>query len=288
MKRIDDSSLEAIAELICGSGDGSGGGYASPGPYRSMGDIRAFFRRAGVTPRAQSQTRKWFVLESLQSVNAMNDLEKVLLRLASPKEYRGDANIAQQVLGHLNDILQLEGLGIELLGADPRLRERKASVPVPKPEEAIVEAPPDFHRIVQDDSLAEVLLFRWQETQRCVHAGAHLSAVVMMGSILEGVLLHKFENNLEAGNRAKNSPKDRKTGKPKPINDWGLSAMIDVAHELTWLQGDVKRFSHALRESRNLIHPYMQRLHQDLPDQDTCSICWQVVRAAITDLSRLA
>ena len=284
---IDESSLEAVAELICGSG-GGGGGYTSPGSYRSMSDINAFFQRAGVTPQGESGTRKWFVLESLLSINGMNELERVLLRLASPKEYRGDATTAQKVLGYLNNILQVEGLKVDLLGVEPQLGECQASAPVPEPEEAVAEAPPDFHKAVQDGALAEGLVFRWKEAQRCVQAEAYLSAVVMMGSVLEGVLLHKFEKNLEIGNRARNSPQDKKTGKPKPVKDWGLSAMIDVAHEVGWLEGDVKRFSHALRESRNLIHPYVQRQLGDVPTQHTCSICWEVVRAAITELSRMA
>lgn len=104
-----------------------------------------------------------------------------------------------------------------------------------------------------------------------------------MGSILEGVLLHKVEHNMKTANQAKAAPKD-KTGTTKPVHDWSLSALIDVAHEVGWLQGDVKRFSHALRDSRNIVHPYMQRLHNERPDSDTCSICWQVVRAAVSDL----
>ena len=287
MKRIDDSTLEAVAESICGSGEGSGGGYNSPSPYRTMGQIGDFFRRAGVTPQGQSSTRKWFVLESLQSINGTNSLEAVLLRLASPKEYRGDANMTKEVVDHLNRVLQVEGLEIELLGVDPLLRKRRASSTVSKPKETPMEVPPDFHRLVQDSSLADVLSSRWKEAQKCSHANAHLAAVVMMGSILEGVLLYKIETNPEAGNRAKSSPKDNRTGKPRPIQEWGLSALIDVAHEVGWLQGDVKRFSHALRESRNLVHPYMERLQSDKPDQDTCSICWQVVRAAVSDLLRI-
>lgn len=105
----------------------------------------------------------------------------------------------------------------------------------------------------------------------------------MMGSILEGVLLYKVEQNIKAANQTKSSPKDR-TGKPKPIHEWGLSSLIDVANEVGWLQGDVKRFSHALRDSRNIVHPYVQRLQNEIPDEDTCSICWQVVKAAVSDL----
>ena len=144
----------------------------------------------------------------------------------------------------------------------------------------------DFHLLVLNDSLADVLSFRWQEAQRCIRAQAYLAAIVMMGSILEAVLLYKLEHNLEVGSRAKSSPKDRKTSKTKQIYEWGLSSMIDVAHEVGWIQGDVTRFSHALRDSRNLVHPHVQRQHRDLPDEDTCSISWQVVRAAVSDLLR--
>ena len=287
MKTIDDSTLEAVAELICGSGGGGGSGYDTPGQYRTMGEIHTFFRRAGVAPQGQSGTRKWFVLESLQSMNGTNALEKVLLRLDSPREYLGNSSVRKDVEDYLNDILQVEGLAISLVGVDPVLTERIASVSFPEQKASPVQVAPDFYRLVQDDSLADVLWFRWQEAQKCVQAEAYLAAVVMMGSILEGVLLNRFEHNLEVGNRAKSSPKDRKTGKPKPVHDWGLSSMVDVAHEVGWLQGDVKRFSHALRESRNLVHPYMQRLQGDVPDGDTCSICWQVVQAAVSDLFRM-
>jgi len=106
----------------------------------------------------------------------------------------------------------------------------------------------------------------------------------MMGSILEGVLLHQVERNIADANQSKAAPKEKGTGKPKPIHEWGIGTLIDVAHELGWLQGDMKRFSHGLRESRNVVHPYMQRRLNETPDHDTCAICWQVVRAGVADL----
>jgi hypothetical protein len=283
MRRLDDSTLEAVAETICGSGEGSGGGYKSPSPYRTKSKVCDFFARAGVQPQGMSSTRKWFVLESLQAINGTPQLDSVLKRLASPKEYRGDAQATQAVTDHLNQILQVEGFELAIVGIDSQIRERKATASVPKPKDVPLEAAPDFACLVPDASLAEILTFRWAEAQRCFRAEAHLSAVVMMGSILEGVLLHKVEQNVKVAHQAKASPKD-KTGTHKPIHEWNLSALIDVAHEVGWLQGDVKRFSHALRESRNVIHPYVQRVLRDRPDGDTCRICWQVVRAAVADL----
>jgi hypothetical protein len=289
MKKLDDTTLDAIAELICGSGQGSGGGYASPGPYRTMSEINGFFGRAGIEPRGESSTRKWFVLESLQNLNEGKTgnlipvkLEQVILRLASPREYRGDAGMTQKVIEYLNQIMRVEGIEVMLKGVEPQLAARPPGVSVAPPNKPI-EPPPDFGKLVSDSDLASVLSFRWQEVQRCVRVEAYLSAVVMMGSILEGVLLHKVEQDFRNANQAKAAPKD-KSGKTRPIQDWGISSLIDVAHELGWLQGDVKRFSHALRESRNVVHPYVQRLLNERPDKDTCSICWQVVRAAVADL----
>jgi hypothetical protein len=288
MKKLDDTTLEAIAELICGSGQGSGGGaaYEAPGPYRSKSEIFAFFNRAGVVPKGESSTRKWFVLESLQVLNREpigNSLENVILRLANPKEYRGDSETTRTVIEHLNKILSVEGLEIALDSVQPLLLEKSPGVTPPRPTMERIPSP-NFNKLVDDLDLARILVMRWEEAQRCVEAKACLSAVIMMGSILEGVLLHKVETNPTAAYNAKSAPKNRKTGEGKKIQEWGLSSLIDVASELGWLQGDVKRFSHALRESRNIVHPYMQRLLNEEPDEDTCSICWQVVRAAIADL----
>lgn len=283
MKRLDASTLEVLAETICGSGDGSGGGYDTPGPYRTKGQIYEFFRRSGVEPKGISSTRKWFVLESLQAIDGTGDMEKILLRLTSPKEYRGDSETTKSIIDHVNTILQVEGLEVALVGIDPQIRERRPEVIPPKPKEKPIDPPPDFRKLVQDSTLADILAFRWEEAQKCVRAKAYLSAIVMMGSILEGVLLHKVESDRKTTGQAKCSPKDKK-GTTKPIQEWSLSSLINVAHEVNWLQGDVKRFSHSLRESRNIVHPYQQRVLNERPDEDTCSICWLVVRAAVADL----
>ena len=127
MKWVDESTLETIAELVCGSGGGSSE-YLTPGPYRSMWEIISFFNRAGVQPQGLSSTRKWFVLESLQSGNGADDLEKVLLRLASPREYRGDYVLLHSVVEHANRVLRLDGLEIVLIEGEPELREHHSSV----------------------------------------------------------------------------------------------------------------------------------------------------------------
>lgn len=292
-KRLDPSVLEVIAETICGSGQGAGGGgsYETPAPYRSGSEIRAFFARAKVVPRGASTTRKWFTLESLEELNRgpmgvhlPEGIEQVLLRLATPHEYRGDTAAQHTVVCHLNEVLSLEGLSLAVDGIQARIQSRAPTVAPPRKRTQVDPSPPFDQLVKGDPGLADILNRRWIEAQKCVEAGAYLSAVVMMGSILEGVLCARVFADRATACRASAAPRDRQ-GVPKPPEDWQLHTLIDVAHEVGWLHGDVKRFSHGLRESRNIVHPYLERVHlYDRPDADTCSICWQVVRAAIADL----
>jgi hypothetical protein len=105
-----------------------------------------------------------------------------------------------------------------------------------------------------------------------------------MGSLLEGLFLGLMLNNPKFANSAVSAPK--KDGKVRGFENWTLKDMIDVAHELKWIQLDVKRFSQSLREFRNLIHPYEQRLNNTYPDIDTCNISWLVVQAACNDIAK--
>jgi hypothetical protein len=158
MRRIDDSTLEMIAELICGGG----GGYTSPGPYRTLGEISAFFDRAGVDPKGQSSTRKWFALESLQSANGTIDLNKVVLRLASPKEYRGNPDMTNRMVDYLNEALRVEGLEICLIEVDPRIQECPPSLSIPNSSTNPGEADLDSRIPLEDDAL---LGNRWVTTE---------------------------------------------------------------------------------------------------------------------------
>jgi hypothetical protein len=314
MKTLDPRTIETIAELICGSsGQGAGGNsFETPGPYRTKGQIIDFFRGIGIEPAGEASTRKWFVVESLEALDSSvgristvasdalrravdskptsggsllaDGLRKVILRLCDPREYRGDIETVAAVQRVLNDVLAWEGLKISHNGSVPQLTAISHTPKVearPKQERI---PPPDFVPLVGEPTLADVLRMRWEEAQRCMDAGAHLAAVVMIGSILEGLLLSRAAQNPKEANQSKCAPKD-KAGKVREVGDWSLSNLIDVAHDLKWIQLDIKRFSHALRESRNVVHPYQQRLLQEVPDRDTCLICWQVLRAAIADLS---
>lgn len=107
--------------------------------------------------------------------------------------------------------------------------------------------------------------------------------IFLSGSSLEGILLGTALAHPKQFNMAKTAPK--KNEKVKPFHDWTLSNLIDTSHELGLLKDDVKKFSHALRDFRNYIHPYQQVSSNFYPDQHTAQICWQVLKAAIHQLT---
>jgi len=102
---------------------------------------------------------------------------------------------------------------------------------------------------------------------------------------LEGVLLGVASTKPKDFNTAQASPKN-KDGKVLPFHDWKLANFIDVSCELHFLDEDVKKFSHALRDFRNYIHPYEQMVSGFDPSPHTAEICWKVLQAAISQLSK--
>jgi hypothetical protein len=60
-----------------------------------------------------------------------------------------------------------------------------------------------------------------------------------------------------------------------------------VAYELKYIQLDIKKFSHDLRDFRNYIHPRVQAIQNFNPDKHTAEISWKVLQATIASLSGL-
>lgn len=142
-----------------------------------------------------------------------------------------------------------------------------------------------FDGIGLDQSIKKIAEARFVEAQRCLESGASLATIFLCGSILEGVLLGVAENNPKTFNKCDISPKDS-NDKVKKFYKWSLAQFIDVAYKLGYLNLDVQKFSHGLRDFRNYIHPYQQKESGFAPDKETAKICMQVLRAALVSLSK--
>jgi len=157
----------------------------------------------------------------------------------------------------------------KLHDALPRTATKKITYPAP-----------DFAILVSDTALIGVLSNRWAEANLAFEAGAYLATVILLGSILEGVLLDKVEQNPALANGSPKSPKD-KLGKPLAYRDWKLQHLIEVCHDCGWLKKGHKDFSHVVRDYRNFIHPNKERQEGITFDESICKIVWEIVSASL-------
>jgi hypothetical protein len=143
-----------------------------------------------------------------------------------------------------------------------------------------------LEKLQLDSSIIDVLQGRIIEINKSLKYKACLSTIIMCGSVLEGILLGTALKFQKEFNQSLHSPKDKKTGKVLQFHEWTLNNLIDVAHDIKLIGLDVKKYSHSLRDFRNYIHPYQQMSSGFNPDFDTAQISWQVLKAAIADLSK--
>ena len=149
-----------------------------------------------------------------------------------------------------------------------------------RPQHATADDAPDFSLLVPDAKMQTILVNRWQECVKCVTVGAPLSAVVMMGGMLEGLLLARV-NQLKDKSpvfKAANAPKD-KAGNPLKLNEWGLKNYLDVAHELAWISRTTKDVGEVVRDYRNYIHPQKEYSHGVSISADDARTLWEIAKS---------
>jgi hypothetical protein len=154
-----------------------------------------------------------------------------------------------------------------------------------QPKKQIFRGPSLIKLTGSNQKLERIIQERWIDAQKCQHVGAYLAAIILMGSILEALLLAKALTRQEEARKSTRAPK-RKGGEVLPIHNWNLNSLIDVAVELSWLKVDRGKFGHALRESRNVVHPWQHAAINADFDGATCKTCWEVLNASVDDLLR--
>jgi hypothetical protein len=117
--------------------------------------------------------------------------------------------------------------------------------------------PPEFSRLISDLNMQAILNRRWKETWGCLSVGAYLSSTVMMGAILEALLLARVNKLTDKSVvfNSKCAPRNKDTGKTRPLQEWTLNSYIDVAHDLGWIGKASRDIGIVLRDYRNFIHP---------------------------------
>ncbi len=149
------------------------------------------------------------------------------------------------------------------------------------------DAPPDFSKLISDGAMQSILQRRWAECVTCISHGAPLSATVMIGGLLEGLLLARVnrENNKAPIFTSAVAPKDR-NGKTLPLKEWTLQDYIAVAHELKWITVAARDVGVVLRDYRNYIHPQKELSHGILLTTPDAVIFWEIGKSITRQLLR--
>ena len=144
---------------------------------------------------------------------------------------------------------------------------------------------PNVKNLPIDPRLIPIIESRYIEASKALEAGCYLSAIILCGSMLEGVLLGAAQKDPARFNQAQASPKNS-DGKVKSFNFWKLVELINVACEVGLVKHNVKEFSHSLRGYRNHIHIHAQIEDDFETDKDTAEICFQVLRMALAGVAK--
>ncbi|MFI6084997.1 hypothetical protein ACIBBB_29210 [Streptomyces sp. NPDC051217] len=270
-KIFDDSTLTEIAHLICGD--------ETSLLYRKGYEIAAFFQRAGWddVPECDAPRHKW-TLELLKErqVDGTDDAERAILRLANRLEYYNQQQEYRATLKRLNEVLVLGGCRIGEDGGQPALVPCEAGFEDEVLQLPRVELKVSVKDVVSDPDLATAVQLRLDEARTCYEHGAYTSAIIMLGSLLEGVLAHAAQVRA-AGERM-----------PKPLRNMGLNDFVDFAFKNKWIEHDAKLASELVRHYRNLVHPLAEKRTGHSPNRDTLDMCWPVVNATLNDLAATA
>ena len=117
MKLLDTSTVGAIANII--------DNWYQSHVIGSEFKLQGFFERSGVQLDGRMisllRNNSAAVLRIMNAFNGTPDFERVILRLASPKEHAGNHLIIGDMIQALDQALWPEGLKIEMVGPDPRL-----------------------------------------------------------------------------------------------------------------------------------------------------------------------
>ena len=208
-------------------------------------------------------------LMTLISVDKLNEMDSIFQTITKLSE----KNPSRKKINNL-----LKTLSSKLI-------ENKPFVLESSPTKAFQKLP-NFSTLIPDERMQYILKNRWIEVEKCLSINASLSAVVVMGGMLEGLLMAKVNAypNKDRLFKCTAVPTDKNTGKKKPLNKWALKTYIDVAHEMCWIGKATRDVGEVLRDYRNLIHPQKERTHGVHISSSDARIFWSLVTAITNEL----
>jgi len=208
-----------------------------------------------------------------------NTIVRVLLRTTDPREFGANRRGHSGVLKHVNEILQIEGLRIEIVDSHPRIRKITSSEMQKDRTPQELFPSPDFSKLTSDAEIAELLSLRWTQAQLCHAKELCLAAIILMGSLMEGALYARAISDRNSSHKSTAAPPGS-----TPIEEWKCEALINVALTEGWIKKDANDSAKNLKDWRNYVHLREHAKQGTEVDLDTCDMGWSAVRAVVNDL----
>lgn len=261
--------------------------------YRSGPQLVSFFNNFGFNDEyRQGFPSRWaYTQEKLEKINGTPELDKCIKTVFNPINFIEDPTQLQELIDAFNKYLAFDGWMIIRQGKDILIK--KANFDESAFSESVGEITEqeflakdfgtiEWNQLNIENALLPVIKQRVEEISTCLKNNAALSVIFLCGSTLEGLLLNVARVHPREFNTSASAPlKDQKV---KPLQEWTLDNLINVAYEVGFIDLDVKKFSHVLRDFRNYIHPYEQMARNFNPTIETAKISAQVLKAAISQL----
>lgn len=281
---LNDTTLESLRDFI-----------NEKTVYRTGPELVKFFNSLGFNDTYHSgfPSRWQYTDEKLRKINGTPKIEKCIQMVFAPQNFIGDYKRLDQLINEFNQYLAFDDWKVLRDGKDIKFTEAD-QIDFTYPSELDNEklflekefGEIHLEKLGLDNDITNILLLRIEEIKNCMTAHAPLAAIILLGSVLEGILLGIAKQMPKQFNQSNSAPKNATNNAVKRFQEWSLANFIDVAYDLELINEDVKRYSQGLRDFRNYIHPDVQLTSKFNPNDETAKISFQVLKAAISQLSK--
>lgn len=280
---LNETTLEELRKII-----------NEKSQYRSGPVLVSFFNSLGFSDTyGEGFPSRWEYTDTkLKTINGKPELDKCIKNVFAPNLFIGNYQFLDELIEDFNQYLSYDGWLVKRRGREitfiktKEIYEKEVKVTATEKEFLSVDfGEIDLSKIKIEDSVLSILSSRITELQIIIQNGASLSSVIMIGSILEGLFLAIAMKYPKEYNLASSAPKD-KEGNTRKFYEWTLNDFINVTYEIGGIMEDVQKFASSLRYFRNYIHPYQQMSTGFIPTEDTVNICYQVLKATISQISK--
>jgi hypothetical protein len=280
---LNETTLEELRKII-----------NEKSQYRSGPVLVGFFNSLGFKDTyGEGFPSRWAYTDSrLKTINGKPELDKCIKSVFAPNLFIGNYQFLDELIEDFNQYISYDGWLVKRREREitfirtKEIYEKEVKVTATEKEFLSVDfGEIDLSKIKIEDSILSILTSRITELQIIIQNAAPLSSIIMMGSILEGLFLAIASKYPKEYNISSSSPKD-KEGNTRKFYEWTLNDFINVTYEIGGIKEDVHKFASSLRYFRNYIHPYQQMSTGFIPTEDTVKICYQVLKATISQISK--